>query len=75
MRIYSGNMRGEKYLGNKRKLEIHDLDNEKSLCLVNNIVFAKQDVPFNSLNEARKQQYKNCSYCIGNLNRQSLCLK
>lgn len=69
MRTYSGNMRGEKYLGNKRKLELHDLDNEKSLCLVNNIIFAKHDVPFNSLYEARKQQYENCTYCIGNLNR------
>ncbi len=75
MRTYSGNMRGEKYLGNKRMLEIHDLDNEKSLCLVNNIIFAKQDVPFNSLNEARKLQYENCTYCIGNPSRYPLRLK
>ena len=69
MRTYSGNMRGEKFLGNKRKLEIHDLDNEKSLCLVNNIIFANQEIPFNSLSEAQKQRYENCSYCIGNYNK------
>lgn len=65
MRRYSGNMKGEKFMGNKNTFEVHDLDNEKSLCNINLILNGRYDVPFNSLYEANKQHYTNCICCIG----------
>jgi hypothetical protein len=69
MRRYLGNMKGEKFLGNKSTMEIHDLDNEKSLCKISEIIIARYDIPFNSLYDANKKRFDNCSYCIGNLSQ------
>jgi hypothetical protein len=41
MRRYKGNMRVERYLGNKRHKEVHDLDNEKTNCRIDEIIAAR----------------------------------
>lgn len=70
-RRYTGNMRGERYLANKSpsKREVHDLDNEKSQCQIDEIIKAGNDKPYNSLSDARKDGYDNCAWCIGSSTR------
>lgn len=68
MRRYTGNMNGERFLGNSDKKEVHDLNNEKTgknECQINEIIAAKHDKPFNSLSDATKAGYDNCAYCLG----------
>ena len=69
MRRYNGNMNGERYLGNKNKTEVHDLDNENTNCQIDEIIRAGNDRPFNSLTEARAAGYDNCHYCLGGSTR------
>jgi hypothetical protein len=69
MRRYKGHMNGEKYLGNKNTKEVHDLDNEKTTCQIDEIISAGHDAPFNSLEVARNQKFDNCAHCIGNSKR------
>jgi len=69
MRRYTGNMNGERYLGNTNTTEVHDLDNEKTNCQIDEIIKAKHDKPFNSLTDARSAGYDNCAYCIGGSTR------
>lgn len=71
-RRYKGNMKGEQYLGNKSKKEVHDLDNEKTganQCQIDEIIAAGNDVPFTSASAAKAAGYDNCNYCIGGLTR------
>lgn len=65
MRRFTGHMRGEQYLGNVNNKEVHDLDREKSMCQIDEIIRAGHDRPFNTLVEARAQGYDNCYYCLG----------
>ena len=51
-RRYTGNMNGERYCGNTNEEEIHDLDNEKANCQIDEIIGAGYDRPFNSLSAA-----------------------
>ena len=71
-RRYRGNMRGERYCGNTKKLEVHDLDNEKTganQCQIDEIINAGHDKPFDSLDAARRAGYDNCQYCLGGSTR------
>jgi hypothetical protein len=70
-RRYKGHMNGERYLANANpsKKEVHDLDNEKSQCQIDEIINAGHDRPFNSLSDARNQGYDNCAYCVGGSTR------
>jgi hypothetical protein len=70
-RRYRGNMNGERYLANKSpsKREVHDLDNEKTQCQIDEIIAAGNDKPYTSLSAARTDGYDNCAYCIGNSTR------
>lgn len=55
MRRYTGNMNGEQYLGNVNKMEVHDLDNEKTganQCQIDEIIRAGNDRPFKTLDAA-----------------------
>jgi hypothetical protein len=58
-------MRGERYLGNAHKLEVHDLDNEKPMCQIDEIIRAGHEKPFNPLDDAHKERYDNCAHCLG----------
>jgi len=56
-------------LGNKHKMEVHDLENEKSQCQIDEIIDNGHDVPFVSLDTAHAAGYDNCAYCIGGSRR------
>lgn len=66
-----GNMNGERYLANKSpsKKEVHDLDNEKTSCQIDEIIAAGNDKPYTSLSAANADGYDNCAYCIGGSTR------
>lgn len=64
-----GNMNGEKYCGNTDKKEVHDLDNEKTNCQIDEIIAAGHDKPFTTLDEAHRAGYDNCSWCLGGSKR------
>ena len=72
MRRYTGHMNGEQYLGNINKMEVHDLDNEKTganQCQIDEIIRAGNDRPFMSLSSAHAAGYDNCTYCLGSSKR------
>ncbi len=49
-RRFTGNMNGEKYLGNTNNKEVHDLDQEDTAangCQIDEIIAAQHDTPFN----------------------------
>jgi len=71
-RRWTGHMSGEQYLGNTNKMEVHDLDNEKTAgnqCQIDEIIRAGNDKPFTTLSAARSAGYDNCAYCLGNSTR------
>ncbi len=70
-RRYSGHMNGERYLANtsQSKLEVHDLDNEKTGCQIDEIIRAGHDKPYHSREAANRDGYDNCAYCIGGSTR------
>jgi len=68
-RRFTGNMNGERYLGNKNTTEVHDLDNEKTNCQIDEIIGAGNDVPFQTHQAAKNAGYDNCAYCIGGSTR------
>jgi hypothetical protein len=69
MRRYTGNMNGERYLGNVNTTEVHDLDKEKSLCQIDEIIRVGHDRPFQTLEAAHRLGYDNCHWCIGGSTR------
>ena len=64
-RRYAGHMHGEQYLANTNKKEVHDLDKEDTQCQIDEIITAKHDKPYTSLDDAHRDGYDNCHYCIG----------
>lgn len=65
----TGNMNGERFLANTNKMEVHDLDNEKTRCQIDEIIRAGNDKPYTSLQAAHRDGYDNGAYCIGNSSR------
>lgn len=70
-RRYTGNMNGERYLANTSpsKKEVHDLDNENTNCQIDEIIRARNDKPYNSLDAAHRDGYDNCHWCLGRSTR------
>ena len=70
-RRYTGHMNGERYLANTSpsKREVHDLDNEKVLCQIDEIIRAGHDKPYHSRETANRDGFDNCAYCIGSSTR------
>jgi hypothetical protein len=58
-------MNGQQYCGNVNKFEVHDLDNEKTNCQIDEIIKAGHDKPFTSLSSANAAGYDNCAWCLG----------
>ena len=54
-----------KHLGNKAKKEVHDLDKEKPQCQINEIIAAGHAVSFITLEQAHREGFDNCAFCIG----------
>jgi len=71
MRRNKGNMNGERYLANTSptKKEVHDLDNEKTNCQIDEIIKAGHDKPYTSQSAAKAAGYDNCAYCLGGSTR------
>jgi hypothetical protein len=63
----TGNMHGEQYLADisMSKREVHDLDNEKPNCRIDEIIKAGMDKPFSVLDFAKRDGFNNCAHCIG----------
>ena len=68
-RRYCQNMSGERYLENTLKLEVHDLDNEKTNCRIDEIIRNGYDWPLLLLETAHKKGLANCPWCIGESER------
>lgn len=70
-RRHRGNMNGEQYLANANPshLEVHDLDNERVNCQIDEIIRAGHDRPYTSLFAARRDGFDNCAYCLGDSTR------
>jgi len=69
MRRYRGHMSGERFLGNTKEMEVHDLDNENANCQIDEIIKAGHDKPFVSLAVAKLTGYDNCAWCLGGSTR------
>ena len=67
--VYSRN--GIRFLGNTNTTEVHDLWNEQRQCQIDEILSAGHAVGFipDSLEEAHRNGYDNCAYCIGGSQR------
>jgi hypothetical protein len=65
-RKYKGNMNGQQYVAqmNPYMRHVHDLDNENRNCLIDEIIRTGQDRPYNSLLEARRDDYHPCTFCL-----------
>lgn len=68
-RRWRGNMNGERYLGNFNTMEVHDLDDERRGCQIDEIIDAGHDRPYTSLEDAYRDGYDNGQYCLGNSSR------
>ena len=67
-RRFQGNMKGERFLGNTNKDEVHDLDQEDTAangCQIDEIIDAGNDTPVSSLAAAHGAGYDNCAKCLG----------
>ncbi len=69
MRRYGSPLYGAQYCGNTNEKEVHNLDNEKTQCQIDEIIRAGHAVPFDTLQEAHNYRYDNCAYCIGGSTR------
>jgi hypothetical protein len=75
MRRYTAPIYGKRYVGNTTsKKEVHDLDNEKygaNECQIDEIIKAGHARTFDpdTLDQAHKEGYDNCAYCIGGSKR------
>jgi len=63
----------KRYLGNKDPYhwELHDLQNEKPQCQIDEVIGAKNAVVFSpdTLEQAHREGYDNCAYCMGSSER------
>lgn len=57
---------GKQYLRNLDKREVHDLNNEKANCQINEI---KRSQCFDTLQQAKADGSDNCAYCLGSSTR------
>ena len=64
-RRYNADLNGERYVANTSpyQREVHDLDNENRNCIVDEIVRGHHYKPFNSLEDARREEFTQCPFC------------
>lgn len=65
---------GKRFLGNKNKMEVHDLtkeDKNPNGCQINEFLNAGHGVNFvpDTLEQAHSEHYDNCAKCIGGSTR------
>jgi len=69
---YQTYSRGDKqYLGNKNKMEVHQLSNERLSCQIDEFLNNSNAVGFipDTLDQAHKDGYDNCAYCLADSKR------
>jgi hypothetical protein len=64
----------KRYCGNTNKMEVHDLDSEdrrQFACQIDEIIASGHANSFtpDALEQAHKEGYDNCAYCIGRSTR------
>lgn len=64
MRRNAGRMWNERFLGDIGKKVIHDLDNEKPSCCIEEIISIKKEMPFNDSEKAVLCGYSRCKNCF-----------
>jgi hypothetical protein len=66
-RRYGYPFNGKRYIGNTNTNEVHDLDNEKLGCRINEIKYdhVKTFSP-DTHSQAKSERFDNCAHCIGN---------
>jgi len=62
---------GKRFCGNTNKKEVHDLDKEKIVCRIEEIIDAGHAITFSpdTLDQAHSKGFDNCHYCIGGSTR------
>lgn len=70
-RRYGGRMNGERYLANANtsSREVHDLDDERTNCQIDEIIAAGNERPYDSVSAAVADGYDRCHWCLGGSNR------
>ena len=59
-----------RYIGNKNKMEVHDLDNENNNCQIDEIKRENVTTFFpDTLDQAHIEGYDNCRWCLENSKR------
>ncbi len=70
MRRYYPPFNGKRYIGNANTMEVHDLDNEKTECQIDEIKTEHiRTFSPDTLYEAHSHGFDNCYWCIGNSRR------
>lgn len=64
-------MAGERYCASTATGEVHDLDNEKYHCRIDQILDAREDSPFTTLSGALNDGHELCPLCLGEARTQS----
>lgn len=66
-RRYRYPFNGNRFIGNTNTNEVHDLDNEQSLCKIDEIkdYHVKTFIP-DTHQQAKNEGFDNCYWCIGN---------
>lgn len=58
--------KGSRYIGNTNTNEVHDLDNEKAVCQIDEIMSEHvRTFSPDTHAEAKRKGFDNCAYCIG----------
>lgn len=57
-------LNGARYVGNNNLKVVHDLDNEKTNCMIDNFINEGHAVPFDSLKDAFEAGMIKCDHCI-----------
>lgn len=65
MRRYKSHTNGERYVGNITSKVVHDLDNEKPQCRIDETIESGNDVAFKYWYEAKLKNYFVCNHCFG----------
>jgi hypothetical protein len=63
-RRYVDRMNGERYLADARHGLMHDLDNEKNSCRIDDVVVGGHARPYSRLADARRSRYRGCAWCV-----------
>jgi hypothetical protein len=76
-RKYKGNLNGERYLANisPYKREVHDLDNEHRHCMIDEIIRARQDQPYGSLDQVPQGEFNHCPFCCSLVDNSAIAVE